>query len=551
MEKVLVFHLWAMSFTSADYLQYVGSPFTPCIQTGKVPKIPDGFDEPTVARYIRVQGTIQCNAEGAFEMLAFGNPYAGPLPILTSDMPTNQATNASPFEQMMGNCAFQAKYIDDTYNGLFSRLYNGQIPEAHRPVFGGIRIWSQAGTDQNQGVIRGAPLDTRTLNMLMTNNQAVASQQVIIQPDMGAISTQAAPVATPNVITQVYDGVSSTSCVYPQLEDPLPGYGTILSSNATQATLQDYIQQIALACEYPGEYRYFPGQEGVSVRFNPCMNPTKMCMFNPRNLLYPGSFGYSTAASNVNPQSTGLTLTQCIAVDRNNWSCVPQQSDASTATTVCTNVLWAGTAPTSTVVYCAQQGTGGAGNNDSDRNWSTVPAGVWPVTIEGAPSTYCAMRSVAPVMMGQSVAWYSQHSTTALTIGSFPGGADTRNIRWHTYRSAFGGDETVELEPHEACLTSAHLSGTNFAPNQLLWVEVVYCLEEVAVDTMSVMAQPPVADSTFASAVSMLHDRNAFPIVVKGHSFFNKVKDAIAKVGEYSTGIARFATTASAFMALL
>jgi hypothetical protein len=93
-------------------------------------------------------------------------------------------------------------------------------------------------------------------------------------------------------------------------------------------------------------------------------------------------------------------------------------------------------------------------------------------------------------------------------------------------------------------LTSAHLSGNSFAPGQVLWVEVVYCLEEVAVHAISIMAQIPKPDPGLGAALVMLHDREVF-------LFFARVKDAIQRVGRYASTISSVVSAATPLLSLL
>lgn len=563
-----------MSEVTASFLQFAGSPFTDAQGKG-IPKVPDAYGAPTVDRYVRIQSTIQCDSSGAFELLVPSNPYAAPFPVLQSDLPPDNITTTPVISWTAGTATTYANMalpqasqypstaslrglctgLAQTYKNyqgklanIYTQLYNNPPPE-HRLVFGGVRVWSLQGTDAQQGIIRGAPIDTQCLLQYLQGMPGGNQSTKVINLYGGASLTPQASVA--GYVSRLNTGVFTSQTV-PGVPVPLTGcypydpQNTTSPAAWTNSTWQQYMKNVGSSCEYPSEYEIFPGQEGCSVRFQPNTMNLPMEQFSPRSIVFPQTAIVGASVSSLtNPKilcisdvmGTVDNTSGAAAVD--GITLQPQQ-DSRPFPNTAVGGYWKKT-PVALTLPCA----GILTNCDL----SVSPDAAYIVAQDlGTGISKGVVQTSTTVVSGTTQA--AVYLSALNTVDDSPdNNADTTQIM--TIRRAVDGVSEDTLVQGDVAWTSARISGSAFAPNSILWVEYVWCFEETLWDESSIMAQPSPVDPNFPVAFGALCDRNAFPIVVKGHSFFDSLKNALKKVGGWIETAGSVAAKAAPLIALL
>lgn len=466
---------------TALFLQMYGSPFTDISRLDAAPKIPDRFDEPTQTRYWRRQSTITCDGSGAFEIIAPSNPYQCVMPLMFSDMPlstTNFSTGNFAGTNLrswwMNNQGAPAAIINGPvglakFGGILQAMMNDP-PAAHRILAMGIRVWSLEGSDGQQGLIRACPIDTSVMNQIFSGQSNRHGWQ-------SAFAGAENPV---NILdnTQFFnEPIGVFRSTNPTLPSNLDG---ILSPSYNgppynQASWQAYLKSVGNFCEYPGEYKIFPGSSGVSIRGHFTSNNIGMTQFSPKCLLYPATFPLlmSTTHLTADPQTS-------------TW--IPQYHGAQLGEVLpCRASVETSTASTASYHNNGAQGTGPAGTGHFEHLLS--------------------------------------------------------------YDCAVNVTNEWQFDEEDVNMTSCRISGTNFDAGAVLFVEFVYCFEETTTDKDNIMARPSPVDPDFEQALALADNRDSFPIVVSGHSFFSNVWGAVKKAAQFVSANAGTISKIATFIA--
>lgn len=538
-----------MSAATARVLQYVGSPFTPI--DGNLPQVPDGNTRSTRFRYYRQKGQITCDANGSFTVIVPGDPYASPFPFYSSDInPTNLQPGFQWTTYGDDQCARAENamtQIDAKFPGLGQTLHQNP-PCHHRPVFSGFRVWSLAGMEGSQGIIRGSQLDSQILNSVLTCNDAVASDKLVMNGF--GISKTIATLSDGNlgasVLVRSPNGIWSANNLGSSVAN-LPGLMPITYSPSPgpNSNYAAYLREVIEACQFPFDYHDFQGQDGCTLRSNPCRSFGKMRVFGPRSIVYPTSIynlpptdivSYDSSATGSALLNTHVTYTghvnDVIPYDSTNIpsNCLPYNADPKFPASAITGSPNIGSASMPVGIIFTQ----GSGGNALVPGYGSFRSNLHngAFTVSTTSSNYFGQYLMQSSVAGTN--WYVSLGDSVLTT---PGGNAGTQRGWtnlHTYRTAILGDYDAALSEDESCLTSMGMVGDSFQAGQVLWCEIVFGIEESNDDTQDVMQLKPVYDSDFATAVMVLQDPNAFPVIVKGHSFFSNVRSALSRVGKFA-----------------
>lgn len=554
-----------VSTQDAKLLQYIGSPFTNIADCGVPGRIGSGNTEPTIWKYIRIQGQLTCNGAGAAEVIALADPLAWPFPILQSDcapsVPWVNIPQTGSDVQAIKDCISSInQQIDLKYPQLQDRLV-ATAPIETRFAFGGMRVWSLAGDDQPTGIIRAAPLDSGLLHRVLMGN-AEKHGFLCVNNSTGGVSATIAP-SNP-LFHNMQMGLFANS-VAPW---NLPG---LLNQTvvANQTNWMNYLTDVATLCEYTGEYKIYEGTLGASVRFNPTEDFAAPTLAYPRwfSLVETGAWEY-TVSNAVEP----LIRAQYLSINGLEGTTLTGYSQMGSSFTP------AGETPVFQFYSSGNIGpvkyVGYKVINDADFNaqpnvpitlpcmYADISAGLFPTATcfvaagNGMLTQWdfnnTTMNTDSDALIVYNAGLSNPPSSRVFARTGGPqfnpvlSGGGVFFCSYKTFKTGIPDDHHINGN-----WSSARINLTGFQPNQTLFTEVVFAYEDVPLQPDPLNAVAPVMRANNDYLLALLSDRNAFPIISKGHSFFTKVRDAIAKAMSGLQTATKIVGAASQVMALL
>ena len=133
---------------------------------------------------------------------------------------------------------------------------------------------------------------------------------------------------------------------------------------------------------------------------------------------------------------------------------------------------------------------------------------------------------------------YAANSTAADIAGQLQA---TYTYKINTLADLLNTGNPLPVRREESELTACRISCSQFPPNSPLYLEVVWIMEEVPTLAQVQLGQEARGMPDLRPFWATLKSRDAYPVVVSGHSFFSKLEHGLArfaqKVGHIARGI--------------
>lgn len=346
-------HVAAGNATTAAFAFVHASPFTHLQDLPDLPRIPDGSNKPSQIGQIKIQGSLQGDSTGQFHIVIPGDPFQQPFPILSSN--SNVTVNLNSTDLFLkpptlvpngGSISVPFGIGSDTtmsgINNLIQACYNdveSMLPTFHtqlwafensvseyRIVAQGFRVWSIQGYNNQQGILRVAPID----NELWKVNTRTRGP-------IGFSAAANAATPTPVRLNQwdSYSGLTgfiktmeATSPANISSLDDAPNAGLIYAMMQGASVWKQYLAQVAQSSEPAYSYHIYQGQSGASARSAYAhshapiefmnMEPSHLAMPpNPRAIYPEGtlvSWNRDGVVVNVNNQASNPQYSMNIAI---------------------------------------------------------------------------------------------------------------------------------------------------------------------------------------------------------------------------------------------
>ena len=573
---------------SAVWLAAHTAPFNETTTWGGVlPRLPDGDQKGTNIQQIRLQIKTKTDADGEFRLIIPGDPFQHPFPILDHTMcvQLNQqcqeqlAVAAGGTPGAIDNVFDDITHIQQTYipgaspgsaypqtspsiAGSVARIYSAQtgavtnnqycgralefnnlltqialayennypnlieqlmglVPNnsAYRVIGQGARVWSLQGELQNAtGIIRAATIDS---NMWLQNTDTrspfrVTDRYVSVIGDSAqalAMITHASPAfCSSRAQNSTLYPINNLACESPyggllwglqwDLANGLSGNPFPSSGPGQNKYWKSYLKQVAEASEHPFSYKIFDGRKGVSGR---SAYSTAECpafkVLKPRTLLYPTSY------------------------------------TSQTSTAICMGVSDEKLVASMPIVQ-----------------YNTAGQSLLPPGVQTSYQTFVAYKqeqiTTASLLSTPMQPW---KQTPSINTGTGLGDYTNDQVWTQIFEIGGVGDFQAKMpdmkKTSEAQVDGFHFEGSQFQPMTDMYVEYVLTIEIVPIQQQTGLINVESAlDTEFPTVLMMAQNRDAFPRIVTGHSFWSHFKHAI---GSAASAIKRFHFTKSNILALL
>lgn len=500
-----------------DTLQGYGSPFTQAADIRNARPLTSGDNRPRVVQYVNVNGKITCDNQGNFAAIAFGNPFAGPLPLLTSDNPPPAGifTGYQPTVDSWAAAVSQMyNTMDTNMPNLSKALLAPELSTEYEIVFGGVRVWNLNGLNSAQGQITGAPMDAKICEKILQDNQL--KSRLGLRSSWTAIGEASEHPAMFPIRTGLFNN-DKTQQSYGGLTGMFFNAVTTKTHEENLADWYKYLTELQAFAEFPGTRKIYPGVDGVSVRFGLTEVPSSNPWANVKWLGVPNQ--------TILPDSTN--------VDEDIVATFPVFTTEPFDTP-----LWTPTLP-----FYPSYKMGlpvNYGGNNYGLGTMSLPVTVQK-TVSGGYTSFAASQISPAGLFGSGPTPYlampafdSAHNMQQLQIDSVAQGETTvGGFKVHTLGSYISGDEI--WHDHNGGWTNASLTGLGFEPNQQLYMQVVWCIAKIDPNADPLATKMPI-QVDWESLLPTITNEQGFPLVAKGHSFFDSLKSAITKVaGAVST----------------
>ena len=131
---------------------------------------------------------------------------------------------------------------------------------------------------------------------------------------------------------------------------------------------------------------------------------------------------------------------------------------------------------------------------------------------------------------------YAANSTAANIASDLQ---STYTFKVNTLADLLNTGNPLPVRREESELTACRISCSQFPPNSPLYLEVVWILEEVPTLAQVQLGQEAKGMPDLRPFWATLKSRDAYPVVVSGHSFFSKIEHGLARFAQKVGHIAR------------
>ena len=543
-----------MNANTQAFLSAHATPFAPASTWPAKPRIPDGAQGNTQIVQIRFQTSINVDTTGEFHVVVQGDPIQAPLPIIDHTMfspwqewqvgtvgkvdplvsdqswkpfmesveegqvPNSLLLSGTPpaanppyagrvelYRRTLTNCATA---YENTYKNYLDALSNLALTNsAYRIIGQATRLWSLQGELQNQtGIIRAATIDTNMWNMNTELRTAAyitdhtQYQLTLINDTLLPVSAtywaSAAPCwlntqTTPINTKESLAADSTQGGIYrAMITDALSAAGDI--KNPTY--WKSYLKNVTEASEHAFSYKIFDGRGGVSCRSEYCRPMIPFRSLKSRNLLIPNQYSNGVTNAVVGCNLDGTIVSYQV------------KSNGSVAAGMYTPAMGMYEA---LMLYT---------------NQPQVPL-----------FTQAFINGATPPVTGPVGLTYG--------LGHTPGAANQFVSSYNDLQqtTVMVGEESIQnglvpvVDSNDQFVDGYHFHGYNFQPSTPTQMNTMYLEHVVNIEVVptaqqtGVMSEQIAVDPSFHHALVMCQDRDAFPRIVKGHSFWSSIWTGVKK----------------------